>query len=212
MIAVEEERGRRLYCDGGLRVPSVTEVLANTGPRKWGLEQWRRNLGPAEAERVGEIAAARGRRMHREVAHYLATGEEPAEASIWWRSIWPTVRLLRRVARLELAEVPLVDPLRRYGGTPDAVLRVLARGSGGHLEVYDWKTSIERRSPEALEEYATQLAGYVGLVELQLGEAPRRAVIGVAVPEEPCQVVPVDLAKHSDMWSARLEEYHERFG
>lgn len=202
MIEVVSSGGARHYRDSGLVVPSVSTVLGATGPRRWGLERWRQRLGDA-ADDVAAVAASRGTLLHQQILRYRATGEAPEEPSPWWESVLPTVRALRQIAELVMAEVPLVHPLAGYGGTPDEVCRI-----AGRLVVHDWKTSIDPRKPAHLHDYSCQLAAYCDLVELELGERPTSAVVVIGLIGRPAQVVPVRLPEATVHWRERLEDYY----
>jgi hypothetical protein len=203
-ITIENDAGGRHYRTPIGRWPSVSTVLERTAGKRWGLDRWRQGLGEDNAAVVSEIARRRGHVLHREIVHYLTTGETPREVSVWWRSVWPTVRPLRAMGAVVLAERPLVHPLDRYGGTPDLVLLV-----AGRLVLYDWKTSAEPRPLALLLDYEDQLAGYADLVEWDQNRRPDLALVVVAIPEAPAQVHKVDLTAALPRWRGRLAQYHE---
>ena len=207
LITVSQtEAGGRRYLAGGDSFPSVSEVLSATAGRRWGLEQWRRNLGEEAAGEVAEIARQRGRLLHRQIHAYRQSGEVPEEPSVWWLSAWPTIQALPSISTVLLAEQPVIHPVDRYGGTPDEVSRM--HGRARTLAIHDWKTSAEQRSPALLADYEDQLAGYADLVAWELGERPRLAVLVIAIPGRPAQVHRVDLEAALPRWRARLAEYH----
>lgn len=206
MITVHHERGVRWYTDGALRVPAVSEILAATRGRVWGLEVWRRQLGDRTADEVAAMAAARGTTLHRQVAAYRERGVIPDEPTCWWRSVWPTVQALGEISSPLLVETPLLHPLDLYGGTPDDVSRMADRRRS--MVVRDWKTANEPKTRAQLQEHEDQLAGYCDLVAWHLDERPTAAEVVVALPTGPAQVHRVDLPAALDRWRARRDEYH----
>ena len=149
MIAFDPTLHR--YTFQGVRIPSVTDILAAMFPDQW-----------QAVERYGnsEYVKSRGSAVHA-CAAFIMRGEgfsfppmDPeTQADIDARL--DAVRLFKRDMRPEvvLCETPLYHPLHRYAGTPDLVARI-----DGELVLVDWKGSINAVC-------ALQLAAYSLLLE-----------------------------------------------
>ena len=59
-----EEHGSRIYDILGMRLPSVTSILAKTKDQKY-LTDWKNKVGHEEAERIKNLSSRRGTAMHK---------------------------------------------------------------------------------------------------------------------------------------------------
>jgi hypothetical protein len=140
------EDGRRLYDTPGGKLPSVTTVLERTKPeeKKQALQEWRRRVGPAQAQAITTEAANRGTRMHTYLEHYVKTGElrEQGSNPFGWAShaMAETVieHGLKNVQEFWGVEIPLYFP-RLYAGTSDGNPNV---ESGSKTTSYSWQPML----------------------------------------------------------------------
>lgn len=161
-LGVEEEQVFRFdaekhqYWLGDTRLPSVTEVLRDTGL-----------LSPyADGD---SYFAERGTAVHRAVHLELEGRLDPAGLE----AIYPYIerfRLVRDLLDLEkpiLAEEPRYNPVELYAGTIDYFGVSKALGGGTHV-LLDWKTGQD------MPAYTLQLGAYAGLL---LDRYPQRAAV-----------------------------------
>lgn len=140
---------------------SSTTILGSTQDKS-GLESWAANLdaykGEGEAEKVRDLGAFRGTRMHWNIENYILTGEVPEFSflhSWYWDSIFPFVQQIRHTV---LMEGTVYHPYG-FGGTLDH-LGYLHHKPG--LWLNDWKSadSSVLAKPEKVYEYKLQGASY----------------------------------------------------
>ena len=62
--------GSRTYDVQGLRLPSVTTVLAKTKDQSY-LTNWKNKVGHEEAERIKNLSSKRGTAMHKFIEKYI---------------------------------------------------------------------------------------------------------------------------------------------
>lgn len=203
-ISIISVEGARLYRpDGEDEVyPSVTTILAATGPRKYGLERWKAQHGEA-GDVLRDIAANRGKRLHAAIAHFRSTGEAPKNPDPFWLSVESFVRFLCGMFPRFAAEHPMIHAVDGYGGTPDDV----SVTADHQLVIHDWKSGTKPKDKAQLEECFVQIGGYADLVAFNSESRPTRAAVVVAIPNREPQVVPVNLARWVPEWRRRLEMY-----
>ena len=218
------EDGRRLYDTPGGKLPSVTTVLERTKPeeKKQALQEWRRRVGPAQAQAITTEAANRGTRMHTYLEHYVKTGQlrEQGSNPFGWAShaMAETVieHGLKNVQEFWGVEIPLYFP-RLYAGTSD--------GAGIHMNeesILDYKQTNKPKRREWIEDYFLQLAAYALAHNEVYGTNIRKGVVLMCVkPPVDTQGRPTarpeyqefvletaDFDHWADAWWRRLEQYY----
>ena len=63
-------QGARTYDVQGLRLPSVTTILAKTKDQSY-LTNWKNKVGHEEAERIKNLSSKRGTAMHKFIEKYI---------------------------------------------------------------------------------------------------------------------------------------------
>ena len=64
------EPDSRIYDIGGMRLPSVTTILAKTKNQQY-LTNWKNKVGHEEAERIKNLSSKRGTAMHKFLEKYI---------------------------------------------------------------------------------------------------------------------------------------------
>ena len=154
------------YVSGGVKYPSVTEVLAVVN--KPYLVPWANRLGREgiDSNAITNRSASIGTLAHALIQGYLTRRRvsvegyhpshiEPAKNAFQSYMLWAG----KEKPALEESELSLLSPHLGYGGTIDAVFII-----GGERVLVDFKTS---RSIH--KEYFAQLAAYVQLYTLTQG-------------------------------------------
>lgn len=147
--------------------PSVTEILRVL--EKPYYDRWRHRVGRKEADRVMQEAQVFGTRLHA-AARAVATGADAVEPEMKPYAAAVEEFLERHVGEVLGAEVDLVSPEYRFGGTLDLYCQL----KDGAYAVIDWKTtsSLSR-------EHGLQTAAYALLVREQGWRINRRIVVRV---------------------------------
>lgn len=127
--------------------PSVTQILSETmSPEAQNaLEQWKRNVGPDQAEKIRQESMERGRRYDKFVeAHYRG---EPI----------PHNSLASHLNFYEChsAEQNVVSDEFKYRGRYDIIFK-----RNGMLILNDFKGSAKPKKKEYLNDYPLQIAAY----------------------------------------------------
>lgn len=184
-------------------VPSVTTIIAQTDGRRWGLERWREELGPGNADKVTDIAARRGQELHRLIELRLRSGIEPEVKTVWWKSVEMSVRQMATAGEVLLCEGAVFHPLYRYAGTVDMVVRM-----GRWLYVVDWLTAAEVHKLDRLRRKGDQIAAYAEAIEYQYGERVDGGLAITALPDRPAHIHRVALDEARKRWQERVQNFH----
>ena len=67
----EEGTGIRHYDFQGMRLPSVTTILAKTKNQEY-LTRWKNKVGHEKAESIKNLSSKRGTAMHKFLEHHIA--------------------------------------------------------------------------------------------------------------------------------------------
>lgn len=199
-----EMDGQRWYVhpDTDRRMPAVSTVLEQTDGRRFALEAWERRLGPRNAAKIRDIAAARGTRLHRQADAFMGGAPAPV-GDVWWESVSLLVRQLRATARVLLSEGAVFAPIAGFAGTPDGVILL----EGRHWLI-EWKTHAEEPGEAKLDRWEDQCAGYVEAIREQYDVEIDRALIVTAIPRQRAHVHTVSMGAATRRWSGRVDAFY----
>lgn len=217
--------GRRYYATpDGRKLPSVTTVLDRTKPEesRQALAEWKRRVGPEQAQKITTEAANRGTRMHSYLEHYVKTNEiKPAGTNPYaWASHAMAMTViqegLKNVQEFWGVEVPLYFP-NLYAGTTDGV-----GIHDGAESILDYKQTNKPKREEWIDDYKLQLVAYALAHNEVFGTKIRKGVVLMCVrPEVDAQfnitrppqyqefiLTPEDFDHWEQEWWRRLELYY----
>ena len=155
--------GKRLYeTPDGSKVPSVTTILSATAPKEkmQALMEWRKRVGPEQAQAITTAAASRGTRMHKFLEDYCINGElskpgtNPYSQQSYDMAQVIVDQGMCNVNEMWGVEVPLYYH-GLYAGTADGV--------GVHLNqdaILDYKQTNKPKLREWIDDYFLQLVFY----------------------------------------------------
>ena len=143
------------------RYPSVTTILGKTKDQTF-LNQWKKKVGVAKAQKIVQASAKRGTSLHTMVENYFVDGVEGNGA--WWQSIKP---LLDQVTDHVWSEKPLWydHPKLQYFGIADCLVYL-----NGILTLVDLKTARSPRRKEWIGDYLLQSCAYAAAVRQRFPE------------------------------------------
>lgn len=164
--------------------PSMSRVCELLGAEA--IENWKKRVGPDEANRISRAAAGRGTILHRLAETYL-TRDVAGFAEAWKQAMpdaranWPGLRrcLDASVTRLFASEQPLYSHALRVAGTTDCIGEW-----NGVPSVIDFKTSKKLKKREWIDGYFIQTSGYAQMWEERTGMKIQQLVIVIAVDGE----------------------------
>jgi len=154
--AEDPETGKRLYAVDGTKLPSVTTILGATKDQS-ALDNWKKRVGEAEAERIKNEASAIGTEMHYVIESYIQ-GEG-------YLNLTETGAKARKMAHVILKncsditevwgnEVSLAYP-EKYAGATD-----LVAVANDKATIFDWKQTNKPKRTEWITDYFLQLGAY----------------------------------------------------
>lgn len=156
-LSTVNENGKRYYqTPDGNKFPSVTTVLSiNT---KAAIMEWRKRVGPEEANRISAFASSRGTRVHTMIERYLDNRDDYLEKSnhITKKNFYTMKPLLdERIEKVILQEAPLYSNHLGLAGRVDCIAVF-----DGKLTIIDFKTSAKRKKKEHIHNYFMQMTAY----------------------------------------------------
>jgi genome maintenance exonuclease 1 len=215
--------GKRLYeTPDGAKVPSVTTILSATAPKEkmQALMEWRKRVGPEQAQTITTEAAARGTRMHKFLEDYCINGElsnpgtNPYSKQSYDMAQVVVEQGMCNVNEVWGVEVPLYYS-GLYAGTADGV--------GVHLKqdaILDYKQTNKPKLREWIDDYFLQLSAYMLAHDEVHGTKIKKGVVLMCV--KPVEIAagkwdkPVyqefiveglELEKYKNLWWDRVEQY-----
>lgn len=205
------EDGRQFYVDShGAKLPSVTTILSATRPQaqREALANWRKRVGPGEANRIAGAASRRGTGTHKQIQRFLQGKDAPCPESVkpYWESLKP---VLQDIHAIKLVEGSVFHYGLRYAGKVDCVASYQ-----GIPCVCEWKTADRpKEAIEYLHDYPLQLVAYLEAVNHYYQEYKidlKHALIVVAIPEMPAEMFwfePEAVKLYWQAWEQRLASF-----
>ena len=205
----DEGTGIRHYDFQGMRLPSVTTILAKTKNQSY-LTAWKNKVGHEKAESIKNISSKRGTSMHKFLeSHIQGVGYDdltplgcqakPMAEKIIEMGLTP-------VSEIYGSEVMLHYP-GLYAGSTDLVCL-----HNGLETIVDFKQANRPKKEEWIEDYYIQIAAYAMAQDAYYGSTIRQGVIMVCTPDLYYQEFKITdhglrTAKHKFL--KRLDHYNE---
>jgi genome maintenance exonuclease 1 len=210
MGRVDGPNGRQYKVSATQSLPSVTTILSATKDMSK-LDEWKKQVGEAEAERIKTEAAYVGTALHR-VMEYLVGADDrliqPADM-LEMRGYEMGFRLanayLHNIDECWGAEVALCFS-DRYAGTCD-----LVGVWKGKPAIIDFKQSLKPKRKEWITDYFHQLAAYACAHDREHGTAIDFGVILVATQTGDVQLFTTtgsEFDNYKSQWLERVDRYY----
>ena len=175
------DEGRYYETDDGIKLDSVTTLLGRIPSKKAGLDKWRKRVGHAEANAIGNAASARGTIIHDSLEKYILGEDDymprfPIHSEI--------VRhfqhhLDRSLGTIWGVEKRLYSKVMRTAGTADLVCEWNDIPS-----IVDFKTSKRHKKWEYITDYLLQSTCYAIMMEELYGMIINQIVILIYVDDD----------------------------
>jgi genome maintenance exonuclease 1 len=205
----DEGTGIRHYDFQGMRLPSVTTILAKTKNQSY-LTAWKNKVGHEKAERIKNHSSSRGTAMHKFLEHHIAGTGYDDLTSIGCEARPMADKViemgLENVEEYYGSEVMLHYP-GLYAGSTDLVCL-----HNGMETIVDFKQSNRPKKEEWIEDYYLQIAAYAMSHDAYYGSEIRQGVIMVCTPDlyyQEFKIEGIELRKYKHKFLKRLDHYNE---
>jgi hypothetical protein len=198
-----DEKGRKYLVDN-IKVPSVTTILSRTKDMTQ-LNDWRRRVGNAEADKIMNQASTVGTEMHK-VLEYSLNGQgyfnmmdEGTKPRMMAKTILENIKL----DEIWGNEVSL-EYKNMFAGTCD--LTAIAYGKPS---IVDWKQSNRPKKEEWVDDYKHQLGAYYLAHTLNYGPI-EQGVIAICTRDlqyQEFRLSEADLKEYADKFLKRVEKF-----
>ena len=198
-----DEKGRKYLVDN-IKVPSVTTILSRTKDMTQ-LNDWRRRVGNAEADKIMNQASTVGTEMHK-VLEYSLNGQgyfnmmdEGTKPRMMAKTILENIKL----DEIWGNEVSL-EYKNMFAGTCD-----LTAMAYGKPSIIDWKQSNRPKKEEWVDDYKHQLGAYYLAHTLNYGPI-EQGVISICTRDlqyQEFRLSEADLQEYADKFLERVEKF-----
>lgn len=208
-----EKNEMRFYKDANDDlVPSVTTVLDTTGDKS-GITQWRRKVGPAQADAIVQESTLIGSAVHEAIENYLLgkSWDEFTDdrsgylaKSISSKFISSCLNGIDEVWGLESGLI--LDGL--YAGTADCI--GIYKGSPA---IIDFKTAKKLKRKDWIEDYFLQCSAYANAHNVMFQTTIKDLVILMVDRDllfKEFHIKNNEFSLYTDKWKKRLIKFHNR--
>ena len=203
------EHGSRTYDVQGMKLPSVTTVLANTKDQTY-LRRWKEKVGDEEAEQIKNYSSKRGTSMHKFLEkHIQGSGyEDLTEMGVQAK---PMAQKIIEIGFTPISEyygteVTLYYP-GLYAGSTDLICM-----HNDMETIGDFKQSHRPKKEEWVEDYYMQIAAYAMAHDYVYGSKIRQGVIMMCTPDlyyQEFKIQDEELKRYKHEFLKRLDHYYE---
>jgi genome maintenance exonuclease 1 len=203
------DTGTRYYDFQGIRLPSVTTILAKTKNQAY-LTRWKNKVGHEQAEAIKNLSSKRGTAMHKFLeSHIQGVGYDDltpigCEAKPMAEKIIEMG--LKPVEEYYGNEVMLHYP-GLYAGSTDLVCM-----HDGLETIVDFKQANRPKKKEWIEDYYAQIAAYAMAHDAYYGSTIRQGVIMICTPDlyyQEFRITDHELRTWKHKFLKRLDHYNE---
>lgn len=205
---IDTGNGRRYIVGEGRPLPSVTTILGKTKDMTH-INEWKKNVGEAEATRIVTEASGLGNGMHKNLENYILGSE--MGGTLMAKALANVIikKGLPKVSEVWGTEVSLYSK-ELYAGTTD-----LTGIHDGKPSIMDFKNSLKDKKREWIEDYFMQLAAYALSHNEMYGTDISRGVVMIATREAKYQefIIEGDEFRHYEtMWANKVCAYYDKYG
>jgi len=202
------DRGSRTYSVQGMRLPSVTTILAKTKDQTY-LNTWKQKVGYEEAERIFNLSSKRGTAMHKFLEKHIQ-GYGYEDLTPIGREAAPMAQKIIDIGLTPVdyyfgCEVMLHYP-GLYAGSTDLVCE-----HNGMETIADFKQSNKPKKEEWIDDYKLQIAAYAMAHDYVYGSQIRQGIIMVCTPDcyyQEFKFQDSELRRYKHAFLKRLDSYY----
>ena len=203
-----ELHGSRTYDVLGLRLPSVTTILAKTKDQTY-LTKWKNKVGHEEADRIKNYSGKRGTSMHKFIEKYIQESGYVDLTPIGKEAKPMAEKIiesgLKPISYYYGSEVTLYYP-GLYAGSTDLVCE-----HEGKDTIIDFKQANRPKKEEWIEDYYLQIAAYAMAHDYVHNSNIQQGIIMVCTPDLYYQEFKFEgneMRQYRHKFLERLSQYH----
>lgn len=199
---IENDDGRFYNCGGGNFYPSVTTFLSYVLDKS-GLDEWRKNVGEAEANKITKQSTDRGTELHHLCEMYLkGTPVETKYPMV--RSMFSQMKpYLNKIDNIVGLELSLHSDRLRLAGTLDC-----AADYEGVPSIIDFKNSNHQKSEEDILGYFLQTTIYSVMLKERFGLSHKQLVILMATQGNRILVFKKNATDYLDQAKTLIKQFY----
>jgi len=203
-----EHHGSRTYDFGGIRLPSVTTVLAKTKNQEY-LTAWNK-VGHEKAESIKNYSSKRGTSMHKFLENHI-TGVGYDDLSTIGQEARPMANKIIEVGLTPIEEYYGSEVTMHYPGLYAGATDLVCLHNNMET-IVDFKQANRPKKLEWIDDYFLQIAAYAMAHDYVYKSQIRQGVIMVCTPDlyyQEFKIQDADLRRWKHKWMKRLDMYHE---
>ena len=201
--------GIRFYDFAGVRLPSVTTILAKTKDQTY-LTNWKNKVGHEKAESIKNLSSKRGTAMHKFLEKHIR-GIGYGDVTDIGQEAEPMAKKIIEIGLAPINEYygseVMVHYPGLYAGSTDLVC------NHNDLEsIVDFKQANRPKKPEWMDDYFLQVAAYAMAHDQLYGSRIRQGVIMICTPDlyyQEFKIQDTELRSWKHKFLKRLDHYHE---
>jgi len=205
----DHETGTRVYDFQGMRLPSVTTILAKTKDQSY-LTNWKKKVGHEEAERIKNLSSKRGTAMHKFLEKHIQSSGYDDLTEIGQQAKPMAQKIIEQglipISEYYGSEI-MVHYTGLYAGSTDLVCL------HNDLEtIVDFKQSNKPKKVEWIDEYFLQIAAYAMAHDEVYRSRIRQGVIMICTPDlyyQEFKIQDAELKRWKHKWLTRLDAYND---
>jgi len=188
-LSAKMVNGIRVYeTPEGLLYPSITTILSILSEET--IQNWQKRIGKKAAQKISNVAAARGTSLHQTIEKYLKN--EAFTETFDFRVIKPH---LSKITEIYCQEQSLWSDKYQIAGTVDCICIY-----DGKPTIIDFKTNKKKKKRDWLESYFIQGTFYAEAFEERTGIEVNNIVILILLKEDMnVDFIEVDRCEYLDL-------------
>ena len=205
----DQDTGIRHYDFQGIRLPSVTTILAKTKNQEY-LTAWKNKVGHEKAESIKNLSSKRGTSMHKFLESYIQ-GVGYDDLTPIGCEAKPMAEKIIEIGLTPVEEVYGSEVMLHYPGLYAGSTDLVCMHNG--LEtIVDFKQSNRPKKEEWIDDYYLQIAAYAMAHDAYYGSKIRQGVIMICTPDlyyQEFKTTDQGLRKWKHKFLKRLDHYNE---
>jgi len=206
----DSKTGTRFYDFTGVKLPSVTTILAKTKNQEY-LTAWKNKVGHEKAESIKNISSQRGTSMHKFLESHI-TGVGYDDLTPLGCEAKPMAQKIIEVGLTPVSEIYGSEVMLHYPGLYAGSTDLVCMHNDMET-IVDFKQSNRPKREEWVEDYYLQIAAYAMAHDSVHGSNIQQGVIMVCTPdlyyqEFKCQGDKMKHYRHEFL--KRLSQFHDQ--